>query len=351
MYKPTNRLWAPSHRSRQVRSRVDVYSNGQLAPGGYNAPFINGQVTDEYAIGTRRSLTLQVPNIWLQWKDLPKLEVRPWRGFTWGLEEELLPLGVFPITLDTTTVPRTDLQVVAKDYWSWVENDNFVENRGAFYWANRAETIAYLIYEVGLGYPEIAAGAVARGYQTAAGVWDKTRQETIVDLCQSASTTAYFNRLGVPVVEDDKPGPLGKVLHDREDGTAITVIKKSPLDNVKNVISAYSSNADVVFAAYQAVVSDPNSPANPKRIGRRVERFASPLFQNRGQAIQAAHTLLAKKSQIVETYEIDCVCDSSFDSGDAFTLQMNNLPTRNVWLTKLQTPLKAGNQKLTAVGM
>src|SRR5690349_15007614 len=83
---PHPHRWDPA-RTRPT-ARVDVYSAGALVAEG--APIIDGEVTDTAGTGLRRTLDLTVPASWVQWFRLPRLEVRPHRGLTWGPRNQFL---------------------------------------------------------------------------------------------------------------------------------------------------------------------------------------------------------------------------------------------------------------------
>lgn len=332
-------------RSHHVAARIELWSAGQPVD---EVPFVAGAVTDERKTGVRRSLSLTVPATkqWLRWLDMPALELRPYKGIRWTPrhpEGETCPMGRFPVLPPSRKLPNEPIQITADDYWQRVVDDNFGGPTQSFPGAVRS--IVERLIEEAIGRP--AVNTTTNGaYAGEQRVWDKSRHDTIVEYLTAIGAEAFVDREGTPVIQDYADGPLSGLVQVAQGGSMIAISREPNWSAVKNIVGSRSSAQDVDFGVAFAVISDPNHPAHPSRIGRRVMEFASPLLLTYGQGLASSQTLLAKNSALSESYSIDCIPDARKESGDlvpftsAFGAKVGSIQ-------KVTTPIGAGTQQIT----
>lgn len=342
MWEDTPGRWNAGAGSHRSLTRIQVWASGVQISG--NAPIMGGTVTDELFSGIRRHIDLTITSAWVPWfTKYKRLEVRPFRGFTWGKYEYLCPMGRFPVTLDSLSRPAAELQLQAADYFEWIVNDNFTSDTPTWN-SSRKLVCQRLIRDTGLGQPDVDDWSTTTG--TPQGVWEKTRAETLTELVETAGGTVYFDRLGKPVIRDDEAGPTRELLTDGKTGTIHRVTRSYERQGVYNLVSAYSSNPDVQFAPAIVEITNPEHRAHKRWIGRRVYRLASPLFQNQAQAFVGANSTLNRVSRTAETYQVEVAPDARRDAGDTFPLSVTLAGTRInkvVTATRIVTPLRSGS--------
>lgn len=309
---PVPARWEVS-KSHHGVTRVEVWSQGSLVEP--DAPIIDGEVTDKWVTGLRRTLNLVVPPSWLKWLDLPGLEIRPYSGLRWGLSEFLCPLGRFPLLRPGVSLPSAAISITTDDYWSQVALDDFVWTQPSYSHLKVKDAVAVLMGESGITVnPDLVTATST--VMVPDMLWDKSRAETIATLLESIGAEAFVDRDGYGIVRDRTVGPFGSPLTDGDNGTLVTVKNEPNWANVFNVVSAASSNQDVHFDAVIVAIDDPAHPAHWSRIRRRSKRYTSPLLMDRAQATVAAQTILDKSALPALNWQVTCYADVSRDAGD-----------------------------------
>lgn len=310
-----SRAVASSH---TVAARVEVWAGGRMLTE--SAEFLDGSVTDDWVVaGVRRSLSMSVPpsRLWLRWFDYDLLEVRPFLGvrFTRYNTEEC-PMGVYPLTPPQLSRPYGPIAITASDRADKIVDADFVDKPVPRPAGPIVDAISWLVTGAGLPAPE--NHSTARG---GAGevLLDQTRMDALADAARSISVEVTLDRVGVPRIDDARVlGAATSSILTGDGGMAIGLSVKPDPKAVYNVVSVKSSMSGVEFPAQVARIAWDGHPAHPQRLGReRVYHYASPLLSTPEQALQAAFTILAKKSAAARTTVYQSFPNPAVDAGDS----------------------------------
>lgn len=355
--------WDPARAYRHA-AVVEVWSESKLI--ATTDQFVDGQVSEKRVTGIRRSLSLSVEPTrqWLRWLRMPMLELAVWSGFSWGRSEELLPLGVFPVLAPGLSAPLTKVDVDADDWWQRVVSADFMIPQASYPGSIR-DAIARLVSEVHIGGTRIhpvTKVEVGEPLITASStavmpnvVWgDKSRHETVVELCESIGAEAFIDRYGRPVVQDRANQP-GRDLSDGPGGTVRSVSTSVDWTPVRNTVyvEPHSSTKDIItpFDPVMYAITEPAHPANVFHIGQRTVKLSSPLILDHDQAVKAAVAELAKRSAPALSWSVACDPDPSREPGDELTVTTRDLGSVRGVVEEVTHPLGDGAQtvKLGAV--
>ena len=342
--------WDPSRSHRGI-SRVDIYSRfGYVAS---TTDIVDGTVTEKRASGIRSTLDLTVdPSAqWLEWLALPNLELRPFSGMSWGTEEYLCPLGVFPVDPPELSVPVSQVSINAQDRWSLIVNDKFAYAQSSYAYVWQADeahvstipisrAVVAMINQTNLGSDvDNRASSLAMLPDKMLG---ESRDETIRDLIDSIAAEVFVNRLGQPVIQDRANQP-GRDLSDGSSGTIIAAKSRSDLGGVYNRIGVSTTNRDAVFFPVFVQINDQDHPAHESRIEKRTLPYSSPLLTSSQQAYDAGMALLAQKSTRALSWTVTCVPDASRMPGDIITVSCDLGEITGV-VNEVRHPLGDGEQ-------
>lgn len=336
-------------RAHQGISRVSVFSAGQQLTD--NAPVVDGSVSEKDALGIRRSLSLTVePSAeWLQWFQLPRLEVVVYAGYSWGASEWLSPMGVYGVLPPQQTYPRKTITINADDRWQYVQMDGFLRTFPS-YPGLAVDVAARLIDEVGILIPTDTVGVSNRTATVPTMIWGKpdSRHDTIKSVLEPIAATAFITRLGHPIIRDTSIRDTGPPLTDGEDGTVISVSTTPDWSKVYNQISVTSSKEGVSFDPVPVVIEDPGHPAHAWRIGRRSVPggYSSPLIDTPAQAAAVGVAMLEKASAPALSWSVECVPDYSREAGDRVSVTTVGLGTVDATIAEIVHPLGQGKQTM-----
>lgn len=323
---------------------------GEAVPGGPevgSAYFSEGSVRDDFVIGVRRSLTISVPQnkTWLGWLAKPALELRPYTGISFGNTVEWCPQGRFIVKSRPRSLRPGKLSLKANDFGERLNDADFTSARS--YGGREFELrgiIRQFIQETG-SYPTIHERATSRVIATRDYVWEDTRMKSITDLCQAIGATVYYDREGVPTIEDWAPSSSVLTLRDN----LIDVNLVTSWEKVYNTVIAKTSAQGVSFPPVTASITDPLHPAFRANLGIDVVKtFTSPLLLTPEQAFMAAYNLLFKHSGPARTIALSIVPNPALDSGDTVTVDWPGGPDV-LRIQSITHPLGKGEQQITAM--
>lgn len=353
MWTVTDRFSRTAAGSHDSVAKLEAWSLGvklgEAVPGGPElgaAYFNDGSVRDDFVTGVRRSLSLSVPQnrTWLGWLDKPALELRPFTGVSYGNTVEWCPQGRFIVKSRPRQLRPGLLSLRANDFWERVTDADFPDVRS---YGGRAFELRGIIRQFisETGDYTVIERATSTAVANQDYVWEGTRMKAITDLCQAIGATAYFNREGVPVVEDWAQGPNVVTLRDNLVDVAATV----GWEKVYNVVVAKTSAQGVSFPPVVKAITDPTHPAFRGNLGGDVVKtFASPLLLDEEQASWAAYTLLWKHSGPARTVTLSIVPNPALDAGDMVTVDWPGGPDV-VRIQSITHPLGKGAQQITAM--
>ena len=337
-----DRFAAAISRGGIVRNRVELWSAGEFVA---RVPFSDGSVKDDWVTGIRRSLSLTVPSSrqWWQWMELPRLELRPFRGVRYSKAEvEDCPMGRFPFLPPERSKPEgKDVTVAANDYWEWVSFADFPGAAGSSD-GPVLDALSRLIRDAGLPQPILAASL----NPFAPGVlFTGTRQQAVSDLASSVGVECYIDREGTPKIVDAPA--LGASVATLQ---ARSVTVKPHWDKVYNLVSASSSAQGVSFDPIWVSLDWSGHPAHPNRVGwTKTYELKSPTIMTPEQAAVAGAATLAKVASLSRAVTFTCVPDPRLDSSDS----VSGVTPDGVEVSQIQsvtTPLTAkGMQTVSTV--
>lgn len=329
-------------------SRIEIWSKGKYIDT--TTDYRGGSVTEKRGNGIRStlSLTIRPSSQWQAWLDLPALWLLPFAGFSWGVNEELVPLGVFPVRRTTFPSPPVDVTLSAADQWQLVMAGDFTGKVSAAGYAGLTrDAIAQLLMEVDISagaahpvtkdplrVPLVTATSTAQVDTSL--VWDK-RQDSIFDMAETISAEVYVDRVGQPVVRDIRTVPGTPLLED----TVMTINPSVDWSDVVNTVIVSSSNSKVVFDPAIVSITDPTHPAHMSNIGLAVLRIQSNNLADRNQAFAMASSELAKRSGPALGWTLQCLPDPSCMPGDQPESSVAGVP---VVVTEVTHPLGDGGR-------
>lgn len=331
--------WEPG-RSHASHSRVEVWSQGLLVES--DAPFVSGSVTEKWVTGARASLALTVEpsSEWVEWFALPNLELRPFAGTTWGGSRFEAPLGVFPTYPPAVSLPAESLTVNADDRWQLVTRNELPTLKQGAADVNTA-LAAFLMQDAGLGAVSVV---VTRPVWSPSVMWDKSRNDLIVNYLEPTGSEAFVDRTGVAFIQDRVSQP-GIDLTDGIDGTVVKVTSTRDWSKVVNAVTAASSKNDVVLDPVLEQIDDWWHPAHESKIGRRTMRVTSPLITTEQDARAYARAQLEKSSAPALSWSVTCVPDPTRMPGDLITVT-TALGVVRATVQEVTHPLGEGEQTL-----
>lgn len=340
------------HGSHTVSSRIEVWADGTLLTE--SAPFIDGEVSDEWVTGIRRQLTLSVPPTrqWFKMLENFTLEIRPYRGIIHapGYRQEV-PLGRFPVTPPSMGRPLDKIQFSAQDYYSRVVDADFTE-------AVMSPTvlvldlIRWLFLGAGLPEPVVQTGGREIEVQI---LLERTRHDALVDAARRIQVEAFIDREGMPVIRDAVgiTDPVADLLTGKG-GTVKKFTYKPDWSKVYNMVTVKSTYKDGPDAPQTASIGNPGHPASPQRMGGsvpkyRVFKYSSKLVDSAAAGFELAEALLAKVSAAATTMEYECIPDPRLDAGDT-VLGATMAGPAVAQIQSITTPLRADeSQTITTV--
>lgn len=340
--------WAPAlAASHRADCRVQVWRDGVLLA---TVRPLSGSVTDDWVTGTRRSMTATFD---------PSLEslitsgvtLIPQRGINYGHGvPELLNLGVFPVTGNSTGIlsDRT-VQVTCQDGWQWVTGSTFLRPKSS----NPAITVPVqmgrLITDTAM-WPTVDVQSTA-SMKTPSLVWDSDRSQAIADLATLIGAEAYINRSGVPVVRQRKAiaAPVLTVGGAR----LLDLTAEVSTAGIYNVVVASTTSTDPSIAFDPVIVRiiDRTHPAfpSPGRMIARPFQLTGP-FRSATEARSAAVAKLDKLSAPARQVTIDCIPDASLDASDTIAFRWPSGVVETAQIQSITHPLTvADTQQITTV--
>lgn len=354
-------MWDVSSRWLEGRpfTRVDLWQRDYVLAS--DVPIREGSVTESWKTGVRSTLSLSVEPSpeWLAWLAEPDLEILPYAGFDYGLTQELVPLGVFPVLFPGVSAPLKAISLSGQDHWQYVVSAKFLFPTMSYPGLIR-DVAAQLAAELGLGAPRLHPVTMEPAYVplvTASSaaemtpvLWDRSRSDVVAQLVESIGAEAFINRYGQPEVRDRVTQP-GRDLSDGSGGAVISVDSAVDWSDVINSIAVTSSKSGVVFDPAIVEITDPTHPASNFNIGPRYDAWSSPLMEDRAQAMLAAQSILLRRSSAARSWSVQCMPDPARMPGDEFTLTTAAHGANRVAVQEVTHPLGEGTQtvKLGAV--
>lgn len=341
-----------------ARHKVEIWSMGRQV--AEVSEVLGGSVKETRATGIRATLALTVEPTgqWLRWLNLPRLELRPWAGYSWGESEHLLPLGRFPVDVPALSLPAQTISqtisLTASDYWGWgMMGDAFRRPmnarrgliRDSARWLmdqSRWAMIAKLDPTI------ITATSEERVPDV---VWQGSKHTVIADLVESIGAEAFVTREGTPVIQDRDAAPGGPPLTDRivdpAHGSIISITKTSDMAGVFNTIIASTTNQDASFDPALAQILDRRHPAHRDRIGPRVKEISSPNYRNYWQALKSAQRYLAKVSEPALGWQVEAMPDPSRMAGDLVPVATNEWGSADTVILDVTHDLTGASMKMS----
>lgn len=332
MFAVSDRFLAALRESHTVAVRVDAYSGSQCLAS--DIPISDGSVTVSAGTGVHRKLDVTVadPSLW-DTLTTTGVELRAYRGIRFpGGEEELVPLGVFGLDQQTTTVVTKGAIGISSspDRWARIQRARFETPRVSDTGFTNIDEIIRLVNEVVTARQEtggVTLGNVLSGTAiSSAVVWDRDRDKAIEDLCTAAGVEAFFGPQGELIIRDVPAMaafPVWRV-HAGRKGVMLGGTATRDRTRVYNVVVVVSTKTDGTppFAPQIVADEDATSPTNVNGPYGRVPYFLSTaLTGDAASAYQVGKNLLAKTRGRFIDMSVDAVVNPALESGDTISAE------------------------------
>lgn len=334
MYARTDRFDAAMHDSHTVVIKAELWSGGLANKIGPDLTVVGGEVTIDRTAAVRRSGQIQIVDD--TGLVIPKIgptgrsglepygdELVIYRGIQYpDRSQELLPLGVFPISETsisaqagtTVTLQFTDRSRLVAE--ARATNTYYIP-AGASYALAASDLVDFC-----LPYPTPVPKLIqATSTQTTAQTlvfheqsdpWDNVQQ-----LCRAIGAEAYFNPTGGLVIADvQDPRVDPPQFRYADDEASIVLSAERVLGRGPNAVVVSGESVGTGYRSMQ-VDSDPASPSYYYgTYGRKPEFYTDPLVTSQAQADTSASARLFRILGLSEVISLSTIPHPGHDAGD-----------------------------------
>lgn len=239
-----------------------------------------------------------------------------------------IPMGVFDVDAEKVSEGGGALSLTAPDKWRKIQRARFIGPGISTPGLSVPDQIAALIRDA-LGPSEPVNILTSNAPSMPAQVWEKDRDQAILDLAKSIGCWVYFDRTGVATIADIPTiGDTADWLVDSSaSGVLIELDRERSRTTTRNVIVISSSAADGErFPTQYVWDSDPASPTyagtNPMYgvgvgpFGVVVDYFDSPILSSADEALAAGRTILARSTGLASQVSLGQVPNPAVDAFD-----------------------------------
>jgi hypothetical protein len=358
MYPVSDRFLKALRSSHTVACRVDAYDGARLVMR--DVPFTDGTVSVSSGTGVHRKLDLTVadPALWDVLTPVG-MELRAYRGIRYpGGAEEMVPLGVFSLDQQSTTVAAKAAITItsAPDRWVRVQRGQFELPRTSEHALTCVQSIVNLVGEVAPTAADTTGVTLMNplnAVATTLQVWDRSRETAITDMCTASGTEAFFGPLGnlvvrnVPVINGR---PAWKVDTGR-DGVMISGTATRDRTRVYNVVVVVSSKTDGTAPFVPQVVED-NDPLSVTNVngpyGRCPYFLTTAILGTAGDAYAAGKAMLARTRGRFIDMTVTSVTNPALEAGDTISVTTVDGNTHLYLVDSFSVPLSTeASQSLT----
>lgn len=309
---------------------VDAFYNDVPVDGATDLRPVGGSITDTIKPGVRRTLSLELADPDLFDKLAPiGTELRVSANVTYAdRSTEQIPMGVFDVDSQRLSVGDGSLSLTAPDKFARIKRARFIAPQASTRGISVRDQIIRLIRGA-LGLVEVndqaSSSAIMRPL-----VWEKDRDQAIIDLAASIGAWVFFDRNGIATI-DDVPTvsqTADWVVDASAQGVLISLDRERSRQNAYNVVVVESSAASGALFPTQVVWDrDPQSPTyagnNPRTDPGSAGPFGvvpyfhdSPIARTTAQAIKIGQTILARTVGLASQVSLSQTPNPALDAFD-----------------------------------
>jgi hypothetical protein len=311
---------------------VDATLGGDPVPGGSGLLPSGGSVTDTTKPGVRRVLSLQLapePGLFDALSPIgTTLTVTAHVRYT-NRQSVDIPMGVFDVDTESLSEGSGGLSLTAPDKWAKIQRARFIIPQASTPGLSVVGQIAALIRGA-LGPDEPVAVTATSTATVGRLLWEKDRDQAIIDLAQSIGAWVFFDRFGVATVADvPQIGSSADWLVDASpSGVLVELDRERSRTSTRNVVVIESSAADGAKVPTQWVWdSDPLSPTyagtSPRLRPQEAGPFGivpyfydTPVLTSAAAALKAGRTILARTTGLASQVSLGQVPNPAVDAFD-----------------------------------
>jgi hypothetical protein len=311
---------------------VDATLDGDPVPGATRLAPVGGTVTDTTRPGVRRVLNLELapePGMFDRLAPIgTTLSVTARVQYTNRTAVDI-PMGVFDVDSESLSEGGGGLRLTAPDRWVKIQRARFIRPQASTRGARITDQIVSLIRGA-LGPSEPVVVTARSTATVGALVWEKDRDQAIIDLATQIGAWVYFDRQGVATVAS-VPGigaSASWLVDASASGVLVELDRERSRTKTRNVVIVESSHAagakfpmqctwdgDVTSPTY-AGTNPLTNPGSAGPFGIVPYYFDSPVLTSPLAALHAARTILSRTTGLASQVSLGQVPNPAVDAFD-----------------------------------
>jgi len=234
---------------------------------------------------------------------------------------ELIGCGVYEAAKGAVDLGGGDVAISLVDLWQRVERCRFLS---PYYPAsgNRSVKIAEAVTDA---MPGVALAGTADGgvYEQGDSLWDRDRTKFINDMATDGSLDAAFDASGAFRI---RPQPIldpAAAVWTFRTGLAANILaadRERPFDRLYNTVVMEPLDATQSWDRQVIILSDPDHPRHPDKIGTVPFFYKSPTLDTPEQVTAAGVTIMQRVLGTTETVNVSALGNPALEVGDVVTL-------------------------------
>lgn len=319
-----------------VERFVDIYEADNVTPWLRRVAVTEGSVSVDSTRDVRRNLDITFHDADDQmgfgpdefWYD--KI-IKPYRGVQSpdGQYAWVTPLGEFMIDKITRPHFPSLMQVTCRDLTKKLLLNKLTETTTFSAGAKVEDVISAVASNGGIVKMNLAITDKTLAYDI---TFDRgtDRWKIITDLAESINHEVFFDNFGNMTLRpyiDPISSPLTMTFNTGANGNLVSYSRQTEDSRLYNHVVVYGDNANAPMVFAEAENTEPSSPTNIARLGRRTYTYASQFITDNTQALAVAQRFLSRVA--LEQYDISM---ESFvlpwlEGGDAIKIILPNTAT------------------------
>lgn len=243
-------------------------------------------------------------------------------GIDYGAGDvELIDCGVYECAKPASSIGTGAISVTLVDLWQRVERCRFLTP----YYPTSGGRGTKIAEAVGGAMSDVTVNIVDQGgaYEQGDNLWDRDRTQFIADMSKDGSLDAAFDASGQfrirtePVLTGQAPV---WTFRTGDVGNIVTADRERPLDRLYNTVVVQPLDGTQSWDQQTIILSDPDHPRYPDKIGVVPFFYKSPTLDTAEQAVSAGTTIMQRVLGTTETVSLNAVSNPALEVGDVVAL-------------------------------